>query len=230
MLTSAPTEHCELCVLRGQYYCHYLNIPWLLIFILSINNKKNIFILTPFFAPFQTFNAITRRGAHDLGQLLHALLHAHGDYHAWFNLRWDTETLSDVVQIQEKPGAVNKTVATFLTTYCVAFVTVYLMVPNPLIFQVNELNGNIYGTDCGHVCGRPCTGWWWGWWWSRRWSRCGCSTPPRSSPSTPPASSSTSPASSSGTSVRIIHSIPLSQHLYFPCKSLSWIFNVGSNI
>ena len=55
------------------------------------------------------------------------------------------ETLSDVVQIQEKPGAVNKTVATFLTTYCVAFVTVYLMVPNPLIFQVNELNGNIYG-------------------------------------------------------------------------------------
>ena len=72
------------------------------------------------------------------------------------------ETLSDVVQIQEKPGAVNKTVATFLTTYCVAFVTVYLMVPNPLIFQVNELNGNIYGTNCGHGCARPCTGWWWG--------------------------------------------------------------------
>jgi len=37
--------------------------------------------------------------------------------------------------IQEKPGAVNKTVATFLTIYCVAFVAVYLIVPNPLIFQ-----------------------------------------------------------------------------------------------
>ena len=124
-----------------------------------------LFTLTPFFSTLQTFNATTGRGADDLGQLLHALLHAHGEYHASFNLQSFNETLSisDVVQIQEKPGAVNKTVATFLTIYCVAFVAVYLIVPNPLIFQVKIKCGNIYyGTNCGHHYARPCTGWWWG--------------------------------------------------------------------
>ena len=80
--------------------------------------------------------------------------------HSTFN---ETLSISDVVQIQEKPGAVNKTVATFLTIYCVAFVAVYLIVPNPLIFQVKIKCGNIYyGTNCGHRYARPCTGWWWG--------------------------------------------------------------------
>lgn len=42
--------------------------------------------------------------------------------------------------VREKPGSVNKSVATFLTTYCIAFVAIYLIVPNPLVFQT------LYGT------------------------------------------------------------------------------------
>jgi len=37
--------------------------------------------------------------------------------------------------VREKPGTVNKAVAIFLTAYCISFVAVYLVVPNPLIFQ-----------------------------------------------------------------------------------------------
>jgi len=37
--------------------------------------------------------------------------------------------------VREKPGAVSRPIAVFLLTYCVTFLTVYLIVPNPLVFQ-----------------------------------------------------------------------------------------------
>ena len=42
--------------------------------------------------------------------------------------------------MREKPGAVSRPIAVFLTTYCVTFLVVYLIVPNPLVFQT------MYGT------------------------------------------------------------------------------------
>ena len=37
--------------------------------------------------------------------------------------------------MREKPGAVSRPIAVFLLTYCLTFLAVYLMVPNPLVFQ-----------------------------------------------------------------------------------------------
>lgn len=45
-----------------------------------------------------------------------------------------------MAMVREKPGAVSRPIAVFLTTYCVTFLVVYLIVPNPLVFQT------MYGT------------------------------------------------------------------------------------
>ena len=39
------------------------------------------------------------------------------------------------MKVREKPGTVSRPVAVLLLTYCIAFLVVYLMVPNPLVFQ-----------------------------------------------------------------------------------------------
>merc|ERR1719245_982649 len=37
--------------------------------------------------------------------------------------------------VREKPGATSRPVAVFLLTYCLAFLAVYLVIPNPMVFQ-----------------------------------------------------------------------------------------------
>ena len=37
--------------------------------------------------------------------------------------------------MREKPGSSNRPVALFLLTYCLAFLAVYLVIPNPMVFQ-----------------------------------------------------------------------------------------------
>ena len=38
-------------------------------------------------------------------------------------------------QVREKPGSSSRPVAIFLLTYCLAFLAVYLVIPNPMVFQ-----------------------------------------------------------------------------------------------
>ena len=37
--------------------------------------------------------------------------------------------------MREKPGASSRPVAVFLLTYCLTFLAVYLVIPNPMVFQ-----------------------------------------------------------------------------------------------